>query len=50
MTAPSRVGARGGSGFISRNNDDRTAEATWDFMEEARIPRAATVTWNVVPW
>lgn len=39
-----------GSGFISRNNDDRTAEATFRFMVEAGIPRELTVTWNVVPW
>lgn len=40
----------GGSGFISRNNDDPTAEATFRFMQEARIPRKITVTWNLVPW
>lgn len=39
-----------GSGFISRNNDDPTAEATFKFMEQARIPRKLTVTWNVIPW
>lgn len=41
--------AGGGSGFISRNNDDPTAEATWRFMNEALIPRGATVRWNVIP-
>jgi uracil-DNA glycosylase len=40
----------GGSGFISRNNDDPTAEATFKFMETAGIPRKKTVTWNVIPW
>ena len=39
-----------GSGFISRNNDDNTANATFNFMQEAGIPRELTVTWNVVPW
>ena len=39
-----------GSGFISRNNNDDTAEATFNFMHEAGIPRELTVTWNVVPW
>ena len=39
-----------GSGFVSRNNDDPTAEATFCFMVEAGIPRELTVTWNVVPW
>lgn len=40
----------GGSGFISRNNDDPTAEATFKFMEQAGIPRELTITWNVIPW
>jgi len=42
--------AHGGSGFISRNNDDPTAEATFKFMQQAGIPRKLTVTWNVIPW
>lgn len=50
MTDPSRPGMRAGSGFVSRNNDDATAEATWHFMAEAGIPRETTVTWNVIPW
>jgi hypothetical protein len=48
MTAES--GPRIGSGFISRNNDDPTAEATFRFMKQAGIPRRLTVIWNVVPW
>jgi len=39
-----------GSGFISRNNDDPSAEATFNFMQRAQIPRKLTVTWNVIPW
>ena len=39
-----------GSGFISRDNNDPTAEATFKFMNEARIPRKVTVIWNVIPW
>jgi hypothetical protein len=39
-----------GSGFISRNNDDPSAEATFTFMQRAGIPRQLTVTWNVIPW
>src|SRR5262249_9080241 len=39
-----------GSGFISRNNDDRTAEATINFMRQAGIPRKLTVIWNLIPW
>jgi len=48
MTATS--GIRAGSGFISRDNDDQTAEATFNFMNQAGIPRKLTVAWNVVPW
>ena len=44
-----RAGKRIGSEFISRNNDDRSAEATFRFMVQAGIPRELTVTWNVVP-
>jgi hypothetical protein len=39
-----------GSGFISRDNDDPTAEATFMFMREAGLPRKLTVIWNVIPW
>lgn len=45
---PKTVGSTG-SGFISRNNNDSTAEATFKFMQESGIPRELTVTWNVVP-
>ncbi len=43
-------GRRIGSGFVSRNNDDATAEATFRFMEQADLPRSLTVIWNVIPW
>ncbi len=47
---PGPMTARGnGSGFISRNNDDPTAEATFNFMQQAGIPRRLTVTWNLIP-
>lgn len=38
------------SGFISRNNDDPTAEHTFGFLEQAGLPREATCLWNVVPF
>ena len=42
--------ARGkGSGFISRDNDDPTAENIFDFMKKAKLPRNRTVIWNVIP-
>lgn len=47
MTSP--TGKRQGSGFISRNNDDSTAEALFNFMVQAGIPRGRTVLWNVIP-
>ncbi len=50
MTDPNRAGPRRGSGFVSRDNDDPTAEATWHFMAEAGIPRRMTLIWNVIPW
>jgi hypothetical protein len=39
----------GGSSFISRNNDDPTAEATFKFMQRADISRKQTVIWNSIP-
>lgn len=48
MTAES--GKATGSGFISRNNDDPTAEATFHFMRQAELPREKIVIWNVIPW
>jgi hypothetical protein len=49
MTAVSRPG-RQGSGFISRDNDNATAEAILRFMLEAGLPRTDTVIWNAIPW
>ena len=37
------------SGFVSRNNDDRTAENIYNFMKEAKIDRATTCLWNAIP-
>lgn len=45
----SPTGKRVGSGFISRNNDDPTAENTFHFMQQASIPRSKAVMWNVIP-
>lgn len=47
---PMTADSNSGSGFISRNNDDPTAEATFNFMQTAGIPRELTVLWNVIPW
>jgi len=40
---------RAGSGFISRNNDDPSAEATHMFMRTAGLARTETISWNVIP-
>lgn len=48
MTSAAKSG-RAGSGFISRDNDDPTAEATFDFMNQAGIAREETAIWNVIP-
>jgi len=50
MTADEAIGKRPGSGFISRDNDDPTAEAVFNFMRQADIPRELTILWNVIPW
>lgn len=50
MTAEAGSGQRSGSGFISRDNDDPTAEAVFNFMRQADIPRELTILWNVIPW
>jgi hypothetical protein len=47
MTSPRNK--RVGSGFISRDNDDPTAAATFQFMRIAGIDRCRTVLWNTVP-
>jgi hypothetical protein len=48
MTSADRAG-RVGSGFISLDNDDPTAEAAFGFMKQAGIPRHKVVMWNVIP-
>jgi G:T/U-mismatch repair DNA glycosylase len=47
MEKPSKVAAA--SGFVSRNNDDRTAENIFNLMIEADIRREKICMWNVVP-
>lgn len=42
---------RGGSGFVSVDNNDGTAENTWHLLRQAGYNRGTDlVTWNVVPW
>lgn len=40
-----------GSGFVSADNDDQTAQNMWMFLRGAEIDRGEEyVAWNVVPW
>lgn len=43
-------GNRRGSGFISLDNDDRSAEAMWQLFREADLDRYSVLIWNFVPW
>lgn len=38
------------SGFISRNNDDQSAENQLKFQKEAGLNRKSTILWNIIPW
>lgn len=37
------------SGFISRNNDDPTAEISFKFLQLAELKRRDVVAWNIIP-
>ncbi|NDV50123.1 uracil-DNA glycosylase [Yangia sp. PrR003] len=50
MTDDTAIAGRVGSGFISRDNDDPTAAATFSFMQQAGIDRRQSILWNTVPW
>jgi hypothetical protein len=49
MTVLRGKGLRQGSGFVSRDNDDPTAEASFRFYKEAGVDRRKSIVWNVVP-
>jgi uracil-DNA glycosylase len=38
------------SGFVSRNNNDETAENTNRIIKKSGLKREDTVIWNIVPW
>jgi hypothetical protein len=46
---PKTVGTQG-SGFISSNNNDQTAAATFSLMLKAGFCSREIVIWNIVPW
>lgn len=39
----------GGSGFISRDNNDETAKATFEFMNNIGLTRSRSLIWNTIP-
>jgi uracil-DNA glycosylase len=40
-----------GSGFVSPDNNDQSAQNIWTLLGEAGVDRGTeVVTWNVVPW
>ncbi len=46
-----RANVTHGSGFISADNDDRSADNAWHLYKEAGIDRRRDmVAWNIVPW
>src|SRR5687767_6830101 len=46
-----RADAAQGSGFVSADNDDASAQNMWGFLREAGIDRPREiVAWNIVPW
>lgn len=47
---PKSTRERGGSGFISCNNNDETARNTWETREEAGVGRKLVVHWNAIPY
>lgn len=46
----SQSGKRPGSGFISVDNDDVTAENSWVLRNEAALSESVALQWNIVPW
>lgn len=47
---PKATAERGGSGFISLDNDDPTAERLHLAVAAAGLPRDRLLAWNAVPW
>ena len=47
---PKTQGELGGSGFLSLENDDTSAERFANLLDDAGIPVAETLPWNAYPW
>lgn len=41
---------RPGSGFISVDNNDQSAENCWRLRDEVNLTEHVTLNWNIVPW
>lgn len=52
LEAPGRRSAlEAGSGFVSPDNNDQSAQNMWELLRDAGVDRGRDVaTWNVVPW
>ena len=52
LEAPGPKAAKlwGGSGFISMDNNDATAQTVFDLTRHAGVPRDWISIWNIVPW
>ena len=48
MEKPGPDAAR--TGFVSRDNDAQTAEASWRFLRAAGLDRREVLFWNTAPW
>lgn len=46
---PKTDSRNGGSGFISRDNNDETAKSVFDFMGQIGLDRSRTLLWNTIP-
>lgn len=45
-----RASAEHGSGLVSTDNDDPSAQRFWRLSREAALARDSYISWNVVPW
>lgn len=45
-----QASAEHGSGFVSPDNNDPSAERFWRLSRDAGLPRDSYINWNVVPW
>ncbi len=48
LEAPGRKALE--SEFVSRDNDDQTAQKLCKLLQGACIPREETIIWNIIPW